>query len=118
MVHSREGTNLERARAEHFCQQDAGSPQPPWPPLRREGDVEQKLVEKPLMRFNDPARNFHDGAVWAFGQKGRPLLLAALERYEGNWAWELASLSTAENAVEFQGDWKWTPEKPGLVLSC
>src|SRR5262245_31976678 len=41
-----------------------------------------ELIEEPIYRFDDPARRFPDGTIWAFGKTGRPtaLLTLALER--------------------------------------
>ncbi len=68
-----------------------------------------------MLRFNDPTRDFHDGAVWAFGDQGRPAALLTLERYKTKWAWELVSLSEGVFA-ELADGWKWSPGKPALEL--
>jgi hypothetical protein len=75
-----------------------------------------KPLDKPLLRFNDATRAFHDGAVWAFGEKGRPSALLAFERYETKWAWELVSLSKAGLSAELVDGWKWAPKEAGLEL--
>src|SRR5262245_59432327 len=61
-----------------------------------EGEERTKvpLVETPILRFNDPAREFHDATLWAWGEKGRPLCLLAIEQYgERSW-FELIALSS------------------------
>jgi hypothetical protein len=37
--------------------------------------------DKPILRYNDEARNFFDAAVWKLGTKGRPTALLTLEMY-------------------------------------
>lgn len=85
-----------------------------WSP---ESDRPWQLSAEPLFRFNDPTRDFHDGTIWAYGGKGRPVLLVTLEKYEAHWAWELTSLATDGKSVAFERDWTWKPKRPGLVLS-
>jgi hypothetical protein len=83
---------------------------------QKDDEVELKSPEQPLLRFNDPAREFHDGAVWAFGERGRPAVLLALERYGSKWNWELVSTSKEGLSAELVDGWKWAPARPGLEL--
>ena len=83
---------------------------------RSDGESEQKLIDQPLIRFNDPTRAFLDGGVWAVGSTGRPAMLASLERYHSKWTWELISLSADKLAADLPDGWKWRPEQPGLDL--
>ncbi len=55
--------------------------------------VEIELNDQPLLRFNDLANlvKFSDGTVWAFGDKGRPLVILAIERYSSSWGHQLIS---------------------------
>ncbi len=57
------------------------------------------LISEPIYRFDDPAREFSDGTIWAFGKSGRPdaLLCLSLEkndRGELKWIHEMTSLSS------------------------
>ena len=74
----------------------------------------------PLLRWNDPARKdapIKDGALWAWGTKGRPTALLTQESYGGQWVCELISASTADRvAVVTDHGWRWSPEEPGLQL--
>src|SRR5262245_3548318 len=76
---------------------------------------ELPLVETPLLRFNDPARDFHDASLWAWGAEGRPVCLLAMEQYGGQWWFELISLSSAKFTAEAE-TLKWTPQSPGLEM--
>lgn len=60
------------------------------------------------LRFNDATREFHDGTLWAFRDRGRPCLLVSIERYEKLWSYELISLTDRPLTVE-AGDWTWQP---------
>jgi hypothetical protein len=75
-------------------------------------DVEVPLLEKPLFRFDDPARLFHDGTMWAWGRSGRPLALVTLERYKTSWSYELISLSEGGIFAELGERGRWTPRGP------
>jgi hypothetical protein len=41
-----------------------------------------ELIPEPIYRFDDPARTFSDGTIWAFGKSGRPgaMLCLSLEK--------------------------------------
>jgi hypothetical protein len=84
------------------------------------GDVSEQveLIPDPLLRFNDPTRDRHDGTVWAWGQRGRPIAVLTLELnpHRDVWYYELVSLST-DSIAATQGDrWRWSPQEPGLDL--
>jgi hypothetical protein len=93
--------------------------------LFREDGGERRPVERkpePLHRWDDPTRDFTDGAMWAWGDKGRPLALTTLElyRYSGGnvfWSVELISLAPGPLVAEEPGsNLRWTPTAPGLVM--
>jgi hypothetical protein len=99
------------------------------------------LKREPLHRWNDPTRDFSDGSLWAWGEKGRPIALVAVELYphprgigtgDPTWAFEFVSLSTG--ALEMDGGagfdpsyteaatpgrnltLRWAPNKAGIEL--
>jgi hypothetical protein len=72
------------------------------------------LMEAPILRFNDPAREFHDATLWAWGDKGRPLCLLAIEQYKDSW-FECISLAD-EPLVAVTKELKWQPKPPGISL--
>jgi hypothetical protein len=98
------------------------------------------LHGEPLLRWNDPTRNFSDASLWAWRDSGRPLAVVALELYphsEANtgglsWAFEFISLaseplevdggsgSNAAQATKFNqllnGSLHWAPAKPGITF--
>lgn len=66
------------------------------------------LLEAPLLRFNDPAREFHDATLWGWGESGRPLCLLAIEQY-GDRSWfECISLSADRFTAEAD-TLRWAP---------
>jgi len=89
----------------------------------REG-AKSELIPEPIYRFDDPARRFSDGSLWAFGRSGRPDALLCLsleknERGELKWVHELTSLSGGPVAAASRhgsGRWLWNPTEPGVVL--
>ena len=38
-----------------------------------ESETRVAMVLKPMFRFNDAARGYPDGTIWAWGTKGRPV---------------------------------------------
>ena len=86
--------------------------------------TKSELISEPIYRFDDPARLFSDGTIWAFGKSGRPdaLLCLSLEknaRGELKWIHELTSLSNGPVAASSRhrsGPWTWNPKEPGIVL--
>jgi hypothetical protein len=73
-----------------------------------------ELLDEPLLRFSDPTRHFSDGTVWAWSLGGRPLALAAVERYEDFWSYELIALASDGLRVTTADGWTWQPG-PGLT---
>ena len=37
-----------------------------------------ELIADPIYRYSDPAREFDDGTIWAFGNKGRPAAIVTI----------------------------------------
>lgn len=75
-----------------------------------------KLRGEPLMRFDDPTRDFYDGTLWAWGESGRPRLLVSIERYEKVWAYEF--IATGDHvALKVPSGQTWQPEPPALAMS-
>jgi hypothetical protein len=82
-----------------------------------EGDERKKvpLIEAPILRFNDPAREFHDATLWAWGQTGRPLCLLAIEQY-GDRSWfEFIALSSQRLTAEAE-TLRWAPGASSIEL--
>ena len=82
---------------------------------------EVPLIEEPLLRFNDPTREFHDGSLWGFGAKGRPACLLSMEQYGGNWWFEMIALTTEvggepESLTTDAGPLQWRPKSAGISL--
>ena len=86
--------------------------------------TKSELISEPIFRFDDPARRFSDGTIWAFGKSGRPdaLLCLSLEkddRGQLKWIHELTSLSSGTVAASSRhgsGPWTWNPNEAGIVL--
>jgi len=102
-------------------------------PLRRE----------PLARWTDPTGDLTEAALWAWGERGRPYALVAIEHYvhpgrdtdAESWGFELISLANEPLEVEgtnevramnatsdahskpvLSGAIHWTPKPPGLTF--
>ena len=71
------------------------------------------LMASPILRFNDPAREFHDATLWAWGGKGRPVCLLAIEQYKDSW-FECISLTDEPLTAEAKA-LKWQPKPPGIT---
>jgi hypothetical protein len=107
--------------------------------VRKDGTGHSPVAMRPdpLHRWSEPTRRSHDGTLWAFGLKGRPLVLLTLEQHPHPsfgpvWSYELVSLSdglvgatgakgysrlTADYLnVEDDGLLPWVTQKPGLVM--
>jgi hypothetical protein len=86
--------------------------------------TKSELISEPIYRFDDPARLFSDGTIWAFGKSGRPdaLLCLSLEknhRGQLKWIHELTLLSSGPIAASSRrrsGPWAWNPKEPGIVF--
>jgi len=94
------------------------------------------MAHDALYRWNDPTREFSDGALWFWRSSGRPIGVVAIELYPNNeafgttWALEFTSLSTGPIEVEggelfdtryadlhpprADGRLRWAPAKAGL----
>jgi hypothetical protein len=73
------------------------------------------LMESPILRFNDPAREFHDATLWAWGDKGRPVCLLAIEQYGDQW---FECISLADSTLTADADkLKWRPKSAGITLA-
>lgn len=82
---------------------------------KAEKPLQLPLVKSPLLRFSDPTREFHDATLWAWGDKGRPACLLAIEQYGNNSHFEFISLTDGKLSARV-GDSNWSPESSGLTL--
>jgi hypothetical protein len=85
-----------------------------------EHELLQRL-EEPVYRFDDPARRFSDGAVWAWGRSGRPAALLTLAKQpapEGGFRWllELTSLAPEPISATAPELPKWEPSRAGIAM--
>ena len=89
----------------------------------KRGEAREKvgLRGEPAYRFDDPARGFLDGMVWACGRSGRPvaLLTVSAEKKAGGeryWLHEMTSLTDGPLTASGRG-WRETWEPDGSDLS-
>ena len=81
-----------------------------------------ELIPDPIYRYDDPARSFSDGTIWAFGTAGRPAALLCLTLHKDSqgrpiWLHELTSLTdgpVAASSRHASGPWMWNPKERGL----
>ncbi len=101
------------------------------------------LRRKPLKRWSEPTENVSEAAIWAWGERGRPYALVAMEHHDGpgrdeaaqTWSFELVLLANEPMEVEgsdevramnatsapalkpvLGGTIHWTPKPPGLTF--
>jgi hypothetical protein len=83
-----------------------------------------QLIAGPIVRFDDPARSFSDGTIWAFGRSGRPAALFCLSLEKDSqgrlkWIHELTSIASgpvAASSRHASGPWTWNPKQAGIVM--
>jgi hypothetical protein len=80
----------------------------------------ERLAE-PIYRFDDPARQFSDGTVWAWGRSGRPAALLTLAKHRatsGGYEWlsELTSLAPDRISATVPAIGSWQPSAAGVVM--
>lgn len=78
-----------------------------------------KLIANPVLRYSDPGGITTDGAIWLWGEPGRPAAAAGVffltqEGKEPKWSCELLSLADGPATVQSQAGWKWSPDSGGL----
>ena len=80
-------------------------------------------IPNPVFRYDDPARGFEDGTIWAFGDKGRPLALMKVEFHQeaphpSAVVYGVASLASETITVKGEDGWRWASTKPGLAMTA
>ncbi len=73
-----------------------------------------ELVREPLFRFDDGARGYPDGTMWALGKTGRPRAIFSIARIARSasgmkWLYEFTSISDTPLSMESPEGWRWTP---------
>jgi hypothetical protein len=87
----------------------------------RESPSPAKLIDKPLLRYNDSTRQQYDeSTLWMWTERELPVALMGVEYYpkrkpEPRWLSEIVSLSGAKIGVARDGSWKWEARQPGLI---
>jgi hypothetical protein len=70
------------------------------------------FVEKPLLRYSDPARETVDGTLWLWTYEGRPAALLCLFTEPADWkGWNYEWTSFSDQPLHVTGRpwWTWTP---------
>jgi hypothetical protein len=83
------------------------------------GPKEEKLQfsEKPLLRYNDPARDIVDATVWGLGRKGRPHAVLVFEVYGGQFVqYELTAVADPPRSVKTTA-FQWAPQATPFIWS-
>jgi hypothetical protein len=84
-----------------------------------EKSKEARLIETPLYRFNDPARLYSDGSVWAWVTGGRPVVLSEYHLEDPNkrfWSQDLVAIGDARVSVDLPGHGRWAPRELDFKL--
>jgi hypothetical protein len=80
------------------------------------------LRAEPLLLYGDPGRGIHEGALWAWGERGRAAAVMKVESWTGsegaaaNWLLGISALSPRRVSVDFRDGQHWASRKPGLEL--
>jgi serine/threonine protein kinase/tetratricopeptide (TPR) repeat protein len=84
--------------------------------------VSVERVRQPLIRYDQEFRIVQDASIWAWGTRGRPLALLAIEVWkprngEATAHFNCVSLADAPFTLERDTpEWRWTPQTPGVKL--
>lgn len=74
---------------------------------------------EPLFRYGDNARDYVDGSIWAWGEKGRPYGMITVAGRgvpgSGEWTYEFNLLRPVELSSTFDGLW-WRPLKTEVKM--
>jgi hypothetical protein len=84
-------------------------------------DARLERLAEPVYRFDDPARQYSDGTVWAWSRSGRPACLLTLSKARSpevglRWIAELTSLAPSPVSATVEGIGRWQPSSAGAVL--
>jgi hypothetical protein len=77
------------------------------------------ILQQPVLRFNDPARNHQDGTLWLFGGEGRPA--AAVELWANDvrqpqWFYSIVSMFQGRLRGSWDGSVRWVPQVAGVTF--
>ncbi len=75
----------------------------------------------PIYNYDDPARKYVNGAIWAWKQSDRPIalmVLTTMREADGSFSrkCEMTSLAPVPLLATIEPDWVWGPARPGLDL--
>jgi hypothetical protein len=78
-----------------------------------------EMIDTPLLHYNNPAGETLDATIWAWGRRGRPVVLASISQERSNlavekWSCEMLSLADEPVALVARPGWKWTAQKSGI----
>lgn len=74
-------------------------------------------VKEPIFRFNSPSRLYQDGSIWAWGKRGRPLVVMEMFTINTKQAtWVHGFVLASDELVEAKrlDEKVWYPEKLGV----
>lgn len=85
-----------------------------------EADQQVETGDKPVLRYDDQARNLLDAGVWCIGKQGRPTAFITIELYgagedQALLTYEFISLSSKKFSMNSTNGPSWAPELTELV---
>jgi hypothetical protein len=85
------------------------------------GSTRLERLPEPVYRFDDPARRFSDGTVWAWCGSGRPAAVLTLSKNrspegEIRWLAELTSLAPGPISATIEKVGEWQPSGAGTDM--
>jgi hypothetical protein len=88
--------------------------------ISHQGRIKIEPILVPIFVYDDPARLYTDGAIWAWGRAGRPaalMTLTTMKRASGGYSrnGEMLSLAAVPLSASIPPDWVWEPDRPGLL---
>jgi hypothetical protein len=89
--------------------------------VRPGSEVKLERLADPVYRYTDPARQFSDGTVWAWGKTGRPAALFTLAKQRSRagmlqWVCEFTSLAPGPVSANLGETLQWKPADAGVVM--
>ncbi len=79
--------------------------------------IDAKLVEPPLLAYNNVTNLEIDATLWAWGKRGRPVAIAALHEDRGDrklWSCEMVSLADQAVSIAAKPGWRWAPAQSDI----
>lgn len=91
--------------------------------ITRNGGQKLEWTPKPILHWDNPARNGEDGAIYVWTLDGRPEVVGSVFTYRRASTGQIVlkhtlhSLSEKPLTADFEGTAVWTPKTPGVTFA-